>query len=74
MVDRLLLQFVEKRLGIAEPILDQLGELAIRLLTFGGRQALPEEAVVPQLRTVVEELIVAGYPGLPDQLDQRRAA
>ena len=34
MVDRFFLQLLEQRLGIAEAVLDQLGELAARLLTL----------------------------------------
>ena len=60
MVDRFLVELLEQRLGIAEPVLDQLGELAGRLLALRRREALPEEAVVPQLAGIVEQLAVAG--------------
>ena len=63
MVDGFFLELLEQRLGIAEAVLDQLGELAARLLALGRREALPEEAVVPQLRAVVEQLGVAGAIG-----------
>ena len=36
MVDSFLVELLEQSLGIAEAILDQLGELAIGLLTVGG--------------------------------------
>jgi hypothetical protein len=74
MVDRFLLELVEQRLRVAEPVLDQLGELPVGLLATGRRQALPEEAVVPQLRAVVEQLVDAGLPGSSDDLDQRCSA
>ena len=49
MADRLLLQLGEQRVGRAEALLDQRGELAGRPLPLGRREALPEEAVVPEL-------------------------
>ena len=60
--------------GAAERVVDQMRELAGRLLPFGRRQALPEEAVVPQLGAVVEQLAIAGSLRRLDDLDQRGAA
>jgi len=46
---------------------------AAGLLLLRGRQALPEEAVVPQLGSIVEELVVAFLFRTLDDLDQRSA-
>ena len=71
MVDGFFLELLEQRVGIAEPVLDKLGELAVGLLPLVGGEALPEEAVVPQLRAVVEQLVVPGSLGVLDDLQQR---
>ncbi len=74
MVDGLLVQLLQQRLAVPEPVLDQLGELSVGLLALGRGEALPEEAVVPQLRAVVEQLRVAGTPRLADDLGERGSA
>src|SRR4029078_5347623 len=73
-VHRLLLKLLEKVLGISERIVDEGRELARRLLVLSGRKALPEEAVVPQLRTVVKQLLVLGAMRLAHHLEQRSGA
>src|SRR6185369_1473943 len=70
-VDRLLLELLDKRVCIPEAVFDQLGELAVGLLAPRWRKALPEEAMIPQLRAVVEQLLVAGALGVPHHLKQR---
>src|SRR5690242_8621036 len=74
MVDRFLVKLLKHGFAVAETVLDQLRKLTVRLLALGRREALPEEAVVPQLCAVVEQLVVAGPLGLADDLDERCAA
>ena len=69
-VHRLVAELLKQRLDAAEPIIDQLRKLSARLLLFGA-QALPEEAVVPQLGAVVEQLGLAVLPGVADDIDKR---
>ena len=64
--------FVEQRIGAAELVLDHRGQLALWLLPLRRGQALPEEAVIPVLGGIVEELFVALLLGVPDHLGQRR--
>ena len=64
MADRLLLELRQQRVGAAEALVDQPGELALRPLALGRRKALPEEAVIPVLGGVVEDGLVALRPGL----------
>jgi hypothetical protein len=59
--------------GRSEGVVDHLGQLARRPLPVGRRQALPEEAVVPGLGGVVEQLLLAALAGGPDQPGQRQA-
>ena len=74
MVDRLFLQLLKHCVGIAERVVDEVRELASRALTLRWSEALPEEAVVPQLRAVVEQLAVSGPVRLADHLREGCAA
>ena len=49
MIDRLFLELLKHCVGVAESVVDQVRELAARPLSLCRRQALPEEAVVPDL-------------------------
>ena len=73
MADRLLLQFGEQCVEIAEPVLDHRRELARRLLALGRRQALPEEIVVPELGGIVEQALGALLLRGADHLAERAA-
>ena len=72
MADRLLLQLGEQRVGPPKPSSISAASLPDGLLPLGRRQALPEEAVVPVLRAVVEQALVALLLGGADHVGQRR--
>ena len=64
-------ELVEQGLGIAEFGHDHVLQLAVGLGRVGGGKTLPEEAVVPDLRGVVEEFLVAFVLGSLDHVEQR---
>src|SRR5688572_3100530 len=71
MADRLLLELRQQGIRAAEAVVDQPGEPALRLLSLGRRQALPEEAVIPVLRAIVEDGLVARGFRPADNVAQR---
>src|SRR3546814_9349111 len=73
MADRLFLQLGEERIGGAEGFIDHLFQPPGGLLS-GGREAGPEEIVVPHLPGVVEQAFVPLVQGEADHLNQRAAA
>ena len=58
---------------IAKVVVDHVLQLARRSGRAGRRQALPEETVVPDLRRIVEQALVALVLGGLDHFDQRSA-
>src|SRR5437868_4736951 len=66
--DRLVLELGEHRVGRAEIGIDHLGEPAGGALALRWGEALPEEIMVPDLATIVEQPLVAALGGGADHL------
>src|SRR6476659_1955243 len=62
----------KQRRVIPEVAVDHLLQAARRRRRSLWRQALPEEAMIPNLRAVVEQAFVATLLGCVDHFDQRR--
>ena len=73
MVDRFLLQLLEQRLGVAETVVDQLGELARRLLALRGARHCQKKLWFHSCALLLNSLSLPGALRFLDDLDQRSA-